>query len=121
MGAIRELIPGLELKNSSVRSLLPARITTSLSRPVFHYLKQDLFGLWRCLPDVLSDQVVAHGMHQVPLVHVAEPVQQLSHPRGDVGLSGAGRPVKHVPQAGNSRRPSRGLPGPPVRQGVWDA
>src|SRR5262245_57170987 len=60
-------------------------------RPVKHAL-----GLRRRLPDVLADQVVAHGVHQLPLLQVAEPVQQLSHPQGDGSLPGARGPVKHM-------------------------
>jgi hypothetical protein len=42
------------------------------------------------MPDVLADQVVAHGRHEVPPVEVAEPVQQLGHPQPHGGLADTG-------------------------------
>ena len=33
------------------------------------------------MPDELADQVVTHGVHQLSLLQVAEPVQEVSHPQ----------------------------------------
>jgi hypothetical protein len=44
------------------------------------------------VPDVLADQVVAHGRDEVPLVEIAEPVQQFGHPQPDGGLAGPRSP-----------------------------
>ncbi len=43
------------------------------------------------MPDVLADQVVAHGVHQVPAFQVAEPVQEFGHAQRHGGLAGARR------------------------------
>ena len=34
---------------------------------------ENLLGLRRGLPDVLSDEVIAHGMHEMTLLQVAKP------------------------------------------------
>ena len=54
-----------------------------------HRLLQHLLGLRRRVPDVLADQVVAGDADQVPLAHVAEPVQQPGHLQRHRGLAGA--------------------------------
>ncbi len=70
------------------------------------------FGLRRGLPDVLADHVVAHGVHQVPLVQVAKPVQQLGHPQPNRGLAGAWGPGEAHVQAGSRRRETEPIPYP---------
>jgi hypothetical protein len=55
-----------------------------------HRPVEDPLGLRRGLPDVLADQVVAHGVDQLALLKVAEPMQQVGHPQRHRGLPGAG-------------------------------
>ena len=51
---------------------------------------EHVLGLRRRVPDVLPHQVVAGDRHQVPLLDVAEPVQDLRHPQRDGRLARAG-------------------------------
>ena len=50
---------------------------------------EHVLGLGRRVPDVLPHQVVAGDRHQVPLLDVAEPVQDLRHPQRDGRLARA--------------------------------
>jgi hypothetical protein len=77
-----------------------------------HRAVQDPLGLRCGLPDVLGDQVVAHGVDQMALFQVAEPVQKFRHPQGHGGLPGPGRSGEAHVQVGAGRGQAELVPGP---------
>ena len=69
-------------------------------------------GLRRRLAHILADEVVAHGVHKLSLLQVAELVQQAGHEQPDRRLSGAwGAGEAHM-QIGPGRHQAEPLPHP---------
>ena len=70
----------------------------------------------RGLPDVFAHEVVAHGVHQVSPLQVAQPVQHVGHPQRHRGLAGTRCPGEAHVQVRPGRLQAEPLPGPVHQQ-----
>jgi hypothetical protein len=68
------------------------------------------------MPDEFPDQVVAHGVDQVPLFQVTEPEQQVGHLQRHGGLAGARIPGKAHVQVGPGGVEAEPVPDPVDQQ-----
>jgi hypothetical protein len=68
------------------------------------------------MPDEFPDQVVTHGVDQVPLFQVTEPEQQVGHLQRHGGLPGARIPGKAHVQVGSGGVEAEPVPDPVDQQ-----
>jgi hypothetical protein len=77
-----------------------------------HRLLQDLLRARRGLTDELADEIVSHGVHQMALFQITQPVQHVSHAQRHRGLAGTrGAGEAHV-QVRPGRLQAEPLPRP---------